>query len=94
MGTTRTAHGTDLGSGRPRGSWSSGSRSSCPACGRETVTVVGLDPGDGSQVEMHSCGSCEARTWHRDGQQVERAAVLETLRRTGGPAGLRRRRTS
>jgi len=86
MSPTRTSERRELVSGGSRGG-----RSSCPDCGRRTVTVVGLQLGDGSGVEMHACGSCETQSWWQDGQQVDRGEVLETLRRTGGPRSRRRR---
>lgn len=86
MGPTRTSERRELVSGGSRGS-----RSGCPFCGHQTVTVVGLELGDGSGVEMHACGSCEAQSWWQDGRQVDRGTVLATLRRTGGPRSRRRR---
>ena len=47
----------------------------CPHC-RSAVVVeirVGIA---GSDFTMHSCPSCEARWWDRDGERVELSRVL------------------
>ena len=59
-------------------------RDTCPGCWRDRVTVVGVDLGEGDQVELHACDFCERRTWMRNGQPVPMDEVLDTLLRTGG----------
>jgi hypothetical protein len=61
-----------------------GVRGTCPGCWRERVTVVGVDLGEGDQVELHACDFCERRTWVRNGVEVPTGDVLDTLLRTGG----------
>lgn len=61
------------------------SRDRCPTCGQDRVTVVGMDLGGDSSVELHACGHCETKTWVRDGKHVEMAEVLAKIKETGGP---------
>ncbi len=70
-----------------------GVRDTCPGCWRDRVTVVGVDLGEGDQVELHACDFCERRTWMRNGEVVPMGEVLDTLLRTGGrrPKGTKRR---
>lgn len=69
-------------------------RDTCPGCWRDRVTVVGVDLGEGDQVELHACDFCERRTWMRNGEVVPMGEVLDTLLRTGGrrPKDTKRRR--
>lgn len=71
-----------------------GLRDTCPGCWRDRVTVVGVDLGEGDQVELHACDFCERRTWMRGGEVVPMDDVLDTLLRTGGrrPKGTKRAR--
>ena len=72
-----------------------GGRDTCPGCWRDRVTVVGLDLGEGDQVELHACDFCERKRWMRNGQEVPMGEVLDTLLRTGGrrPKPTRRQKT-
>ena len=53
--------------------------------------MVGLQLGDGSEVELHACGRCETQSWVQDGAPVPRDQVLATLRSTGGPSSRAKR---
>ncbi len=89
MATTTSAVGTSSETrARP------GLRDTCPGCWRDRVTVVGVDLGEGDQVELHACDFCERRTWMRNGEVVPMSDVLDTLLRTGGkrPKGAKRAR--
>lgn len=43
------------------------------------MTVIGVDQGEGD-LQLHSCSSCGQHVWRRDGQEVDRATLLEALR--------------
>jgi hypothetical protein len=51
--------------------------SSCRNCGNEEVEI-GLTI-DGSRLVMRSCSTCDVRSWHRDGDQVDLDGVLHDL---------------
>jgi hypothetical protein len=49
----------------------------CGTCGNDQIEI-GLTL-DGSRLVMRSCSTCDRRTWHRDGDQVELDGVLHDL---------------
>ncbi len=47
----------------------------CPVCRRDELVEIRLSL-RGSAVTMHSCASCEARWWDKEGQQLALGQVL------------------
>jgi hypothetical protein len=52
----------------------------CHSCGNELVEI-GLTV-DGHRLMMRSCGDCDIRSWHRDGEAVDLDGVLTDLSAT------------
>ncbi len=51
--------------------------SSCQMCSNELVEIRLTI--DGSRLVMRSCSTCDTRSWHRDGENVELDGVLTDI---------------
>jgi len=45
------------------------------------LMVISTRGGDGTQVTLRACGSCDARWWSRDGQLIDLRDLLVDLGR-------------
>jgi transposase-like protein len=54
---------------------------SCPDCGSTNLITIAMALGEG-RVLFRTCPPCEARWWEKDGSQVSRDAVLESVPRS------------
>jgi hypothetical protein len=54
----------------------------CPVCLKRRLVEIAVSIGE-HRVTMHSCSSCTARWWDRDGEKVKLPEVIElaTVRR-------------
>jgi formate dehydrogenase maturation protein FdhE len=58
-----------------------GTRASCPACGSERLTSLGMVLTDGTPVRFTSCRNCECRAWADEGGALPLADVLSRTRK-------------
>ena len=49
---------------------------SCPECGSERVTALGMTLTDGTPVQFASCHECEHRHWSHDGRTLQFTDVI------------------
>jgi len=52
----------------------------CPLCRSTALVTIGLTLRE-QQVTMHSCSSCDTRSWVKDGEQMPLPSVLELAAR-------------
>ena len=48
----------------------------CPTCGTDKVVTIKLNVAE-REVTMRSCGRCDRRWWHTDGEHVDLTNVLD-----------------
>ena len=48
----------------------------CPKCAKHRLVAIAVTIGEDKLI-MHSCSSCGARWWERDGRKVSLPKVLE-----------------
>jgi hypothetical protein len=58
-----------------------GVRPSCPACGSERLTTLGMVLTDGTPVSFTSCRNCESRAWADEGGTLPLSDVLLRTRK-------------
>jgi uncharacterized protein (DUF983 family) len=58
-----------------------GVRATCPACGSDRLTTLGMVLTDGTPVSFTSCRSCECRAWAHEGGALPLADVLLRTRK-------------
>ena len=58
----------------------------CAQCRTSGIVRIGVALIDGGEAIMSSCTKCEARTWHRNGVDVDVREILPSL------ASIRRRK--
>ena len=49
------------------------------------LMVISTRGRDGAEVTMRACGSCDARSWSRDGQVIDLRDLLMDLARPPAP---------
>jgi len=59
---------------------------SCRRCGARALVTIELQTSEHYRVTMHSCGTCESRSWTGEGDDLQLQDVLAML-----PPGLSRR---
>lgn len=50
----------------------------CPECHQGDVISISMTVGD-RDLSFSTCHACEAKWWHRDGQSVALAQVIDTV---------------
>jgi hypothetical protein len=73
-----------MAAGPPKGDIVMGNCAQCTS----GMVRIGVALNDGGEAVMSSCTRCEARTWHRDGVDVDLRDILPNL------ASIRRRRAA
>jgi hypothetical protein len=58
-----------------------GDRPSCPACGSDRLTTLGMVLTDGTPVSFTSCRNCECRAWAHEGSALPLSDVLLRTRK-------------
>jgi hypothetical protein len=58
-----------------------GARPSCPACGSDRLTTLGMVLTDGTPVSFTSCRNCECRAWAHEGGALPLSDVLLRTRK-------------
>ncbi|MBA3363918.1 MAG: hypothetical protein ACR2L4_08455 [Actinomycetota bacterium] len=53
----------------------------CPECHQGDVISISMNV-SGRDLSFSTCHACEAKWWHRDGEQVVLAEVIDTVVRT------------
>ena len=48
----------------------------CSSCRSTRITRISMKLTDGSLVDFTSCHTCERKSWHEDGRELEVATVL------------------
>ena len=55
--------------------------STCPECNQGVVISISMVV-SGRELSFSTCHACEAKWWHRDGEQVVLAEVIDTVVQT------------
>jgi DNA polymerase III alpha subunit (gram-positive type) len=50
----------------------------CPECGQGDVISISMTV-SGRDLSFSTCHACEAKWWHRDGESVALAQVIDTV---------------
>jgi hypothetical protein len=50
----------------------------CPECRQGDVISISMNVG-GRDLSFSTCHACEAKWWHRDGESVALAQVIDTV---------------
>ena len=50
----------------------------CPSCNQGDVISISMTV-SGRELSFSTCHACEAKWWHRDGQEVVLAQVIDTV---------------
>ena len=58
-----------------------GARPSCPSCGSDRLTSLGMVLTDGTPVSFTSCRNCECRAWAHEGAALPLSDVLSRTRK-------------
>jgi hypothetical protein len=66
---------------QPEPAQHAGVRPSCPACGSERLTSLGMVLTDGTPVSFTSCRNCECRAWAHEGGALPLSDVLSRTRK-------------
>ena len=53
----------------------------CPECQQGDVISISMNV-SGRDLSFSTCHACEAKWWHRDGEQVVLAEVIDTVVQT------------
>jgi DNA polymerase III alpha subunit (gram-positive type) len=53
----------------------------CPECHQGDVISISMNV-SGRDLSFSTCHACEAKWWHRDGEQVVLAEVIDTVVQT------------
>jgi transcription elongation factor Elf1 len=69
---------TQRGATRPASLTQAGTSPSgtCPECGSDRVTSLGMTLTDGTPVQFASCHECEHRHWSHEGETLHFADVI------------------
>ena len=51
---------------------------SCPECHQGDVISISMNV-SGRDLSFSTCHACEAKWWHRDGEQIVLAEVIDTV---------------
>ena len=55
--------------------------STCPECKQGDVIAISMNV-SGRDLAFSPCHACEAKWWHRDGEQIVLSDVIETVVQT------------
>ena len=56
-------------------------KNNCPECHQGDVISISMNV-SGRDLSFSTCHACEAKWWHRDGEQIVLAEVIDTVVRT------------
>ena len=63
------------------GAWTMPQATTCPECKQGDVISISMNV-SGQDLAFSTCHACEAKWWHRDGEQIVLSDVIETVVRT------------
>ena len=63
------------------GAWTMPKVNTCPECQQGDVISISMSV-SGRDLSFSTCHACEAKWWHRDGEQIVLSDVIETVVQT------------
>jgi DNA polymerase III alpha subunit (gram-positive type) len=63
------------------GAWTMPKATTCPECQQGDVISISMSV-SGRDLSFSTCHACEAKWWHRDGEQIVLSDVIETVVQT------------